>query len=47
MSLKVDAFVTAGLSGVLKIAGQNKPTRARSEIRELVLSGLREYQKSY
>lgn len=43
MCLKVDAFVTAGLSGVLKISGQNKPTRTRSEICELVLNGLRKF----
>lgn len=42
MSLKVDSFITAGLAGVLKMSGQNKATRTRSEIRELVLSGLRE-----
>lgn len=43
MCLKIDAFVTAGLSGVLKMSGQNKPTRTRAEIRELVLTGLREW----
>src|ERR1700683_4262142 len=41
MTLKIDAFITAGLSGVLRHSGQNCPTRVKAEIRELVLNGLR------
>lgn len=43
MALKVDAYVTAGLAGAFKLSGMNKPTRARAEIRQLILNGLREY----
>lgn len=44
LALKVDAYVTAGLAGAFKLSAQNKPTRARAEIRQLILTGLREYR---
>jgi hypothetical protein len=43
MALKCDAFVTAGLPGALRMAGQGRPTKVKSEIRAAVLNGLREY----
>lgn len=39
MALKVNAFVTTGLAGALRLSGQNKPTRTKSEIRNLVING--------
>lgn len=32
MALKIDAFITAGLPGVLHQFGQNRPTRVKAEI---------------
>ena len=43
MTLKFDAFITAGLPGVLRMAGQSRPTKVKSEIRAAVLNGLCEY----
>lgn len=43
IALKVDAFITGGLPGVLRKSGQNRITRVRSEIRDLVLNGFREF----
>jgi hypothetical protein len=40
MALKIDAFITAGLPGVLSQSMQNRPTRIKTEICDLVLSGL-------
>jgi hypothetical protein len=40
MALKVDAYITGGLAGVVRLTGKNASVKLRSEIRELVLSGL-------
>jgi len=32
MALKIDAFITAGLPGVLHQSGQNCPTRVKAKI---------------
>jgi hypothetical protein len=40
--LKIDAFVTAGLPGVIKMSGSKRPVKIKAEIRERVLQGLRE-----
>jgi hypothetical protein len=40
--LKVDAYITAGLPGVLGMSNSTRPTKIKSEIRDLVLKGLRE-----
>jgi hypothetical protein len=32
MALKIDAFITAGLPGVLRQSGQNCPTRVKAKI---------------
>lgn len=42
MALQVEAFITCGLSGTIKLAGKGQATKLRGEIRELILDGLRE-----
>lgn len=41
--LKVDAFITGGLAGVLALQGQNKSVRTRTEIRDIIMRGFREF----
>jgi hypothetical protein len=40
MSLKIDAFTTAGLGGVLKTTGGRRSTSLKAEIREMLRKGL-------
>ncbi|KAF7970978.1 hypothetical protein HWV62_22467 [Athelia sp. TMB] len=43
IGLQVDAFITAGLPGTIKLAGKGQVNQMRAEVRRLVLEGLREY----
>jgi hypothetical protein len=40
MILKINAYIKAGLPGVLNLLGLKWPTNIKSEIRQLVLQGL-------
>ncbi|KAF7984186.1 hypothetical protein HWV62_16878 [Athelia sp. TMB] len=42
MVLQVEAFITSGLSGTIKLAGKKQPDQLRGEIRKRVLEGLQE-----
>lgn len=43
MTIRIDSFVTAGISGVIGLNTKNKPNQMKAEIRTLVLQGLRKY----
>ncbi|KAF7976739.1 hypothetical protein HWV62_5712 [Athelia sp. TMB] len=42
VTAKVDAFITAGLPGSIKVAGKGQVNQMRTEVRRLVLEGLQE-----
>lgn len=42
MVLHVEAFITGGLAGTIKLAGKGQSAKMQGEIRELILEGLRE-----
>ncbi|EGO30311.1 hypothetical protein SERLADRAFT_431819 [Serpula lacrymans var. lacrymans S7.9] len=46
MALKIDGYITSGVGGLLKISGGRKSTQIKSEIRDLIKTGLYEILKN-
>ncbi|KAF7964970.1 hypothetical protein HWV62_1296 [Athelia sp. TMB] len=45
MALQVEAFITSGLAGTIKLAGKGQPAKIRGEIRALIVDGLQDIVK--
>lgn len=44
MVLKIKAFVTTGLGGVLRLAGQSSAVRLKTEARDYIIKGLSKFK---